>query len=98
MAHPAVAEAAVVGIEHPKWQERPLALVVLRPGAGDVGKEDILDSIGDRFAKWQRPDEVLFVKEIPKTSVGKFSKKDIRAQYAGYYLTPAPGRGGRRLP
>lgn len=85
MAHPAVAEAAVVGIEHPKWQERPLALVVLRPEAGDVSKEDILDSIGDRFAKWQWPDALLFVEEIPKTSVGKFSKKEIRAQYGGYY-------------
>ncbi len=88
MAHPDVAEAAVVGIEHPKWQERPLALVVLKSGAGEVTKDDILGSVGERFAKWQLPDEVLFVKEIPKTSVGKFSKKTIRTDYADYYTRP----------
>ena len=86
MAHPDVAEAAVVGIEHPKWQERPLALVVLRAGVGEVSKEDILNFIGDRFAKWQWPDEVLFVDEIAKTSVGKSAKKVIRAQYREHYL------------
>ena len=85
MSHPDVLEAAVVGIEHPKWQERPLALVVLKPGSGKVTKEDIHGAIGDRFAKWQWPDEVLFVDEIPKTSVGKFSKKNIRVQYYDYY-------------
>jgi fatty-acyl-CoA synthase len=85
MAHPAVVEAAVAGIEHPKWQERPLALVVLRKDE-KVTKEDILEFISPKFAKWQLPDDVLFIEEIPKTSVGKFSKKDIRAKYKDYYL------------
>jgi len=85
MAHPDVLEAAVVGIEHHKFQERPLALVVLKPNAGQVTKEDIHATIGDNFAKWQWPDEVLFVDEIAKSSVGKFSKKDIRAEYGDYY-------------
>lgn len=87
MAHPAVAEAAVVGIEHPKWQERPLALVKLRPGCGEVSREEILEMVGRQFAKWQWPDEMLFVEDIPKTSVGKFSKKEIRADYKDFYLS-----------
>lgn len=84
MAHPDVAEAAVVGITHPKYQERPLALVVLKEDK-KLSKEDILNSMGRQFAKWQLPDEVLFVNSIPKTSVGKFSKKDIRAQFKDFY-------------
>jgi len=84
MAHPLVVEAAVVGVPHPKWQERPLALVVVKPGES-LTEEDVLSSIGDNFAGWQLPDDVIFVDEIPKTSVGKFSKKDIRAQYGDHY-------------
>ncbi|SMD09761.1 fatty-acyl-CoA synthase [Desulfocicer vacuolatum DSM 3385] len=75
----------MVGVEHPKYQERPLALVVARADS-TLTKEDVLSSIGSEFAKWQLPDEVLFVDEIPKSSVGKFSKKDIRAQYKNIYL------------
>ncbi len=86
MAHPEVLEASVVGIPHPKWEERPLALVVLQPDAPEVSQENILDFISSGFAKWQLPDEVLFVQEIPKTSVGKFSKKDIRKEYHDYYI------------
>lgn len=85
MAHPDVMEASVVGIEHPKYQERPLALVVAMPGK-TLTKEDVLGAINSRFAKWQMPDEVVFVNQIPKTSVGKFSKKDIRAQYKNFYM------------
>ena len=86
MAHPDVAEAAVVGIEHPRWQERPLALVVVRKDAeARVTPSDILEFIAPEFARWQLPDKVLFVDNIPKTSVGKFSKKDIRAAYKDYY-------------
>lgn len=84
MAHPDVAEAAVVGIAHPKYQERPLALIVLKEDK-NLTKEDIFNSIGSQFAKWQLPDEVLFVKSIPKTSVGKFSKKDIRGEFKDFY-------------
>ncbi len=86
MAHPAVIEAAVAGIEHPKWQERPLALVVIRKDMkGSITQSDILGFISPKFAKWQLPDKVLFVDEIPKTSVGKFSKKDVRAKYKDFY-------------
>jgi fatty-acyl-CoA synthase len=88
MAHPDVLEASVVGLPHPKWQERPLALVVLKAGARDkTTREDILKFISGKFAKWQLPDEVLFVDSIPKTSVGKFSKKTMREQYEEFYMT-----------
>ncbi|HEY7073154.1 MAG TPA: long-chain fatty acid--CoA ligase [Acidimicrobiales bacterium] len=86
MAHPAVAEAAVIGLPHPKWSERPLACVVLREGE-TATKEDILAFLDGRVAKWWLPDDVAFVSEIPKTSVGKFSKKDLRAQFQDFSFT-----------
>ncbi|MCF8105452.1 MAG: long-chain fatty acid--CoA ligase [Desulfohalobiaceae bacterium] len=86
MGHPQVLEAAVVGIEHPKWAERPLALVVLsKEGQDAVSKADIYAFLQEKFPKWQLPDDILFVDKIPKTSVGKFSKKDIRETYKDYY-------------
>lgn len=92
MAHPEVVEASVVGLPHPKWQERPLALVVLRPEAkGKTSGKDILEFIGTKFARWQLPDEVLFVASIPKTSVGKFSKKTMRERYADFFTSRAEG-------
>lgn len=81
MGHPAVKEAAVVGIPHPKWQERPLAVVVLRDGAA-ISAEELRAFLADRFAKWQLPDAFVFEKEIPRTSVGKFLKAKLREQYA----------------
>lgn len=79
MAHPKVMEASVIGMPHAKWQERPLACVVPLPDhAGKITKEEILDFLKERVAKWWVPDEVVFVKEIPKTSVGKFDKKVLR--------------------
>jgi fatty-acyl-CoA synthase len=79
VSHPAVLEAAVVGVAHPKWQERPLALVVLREEYRDkVCQDDICSHLGVKFAKWQLPDLVLFVDSIPKTSVGKINKKELR--------------------
>ncbi len=80
MAHPGVLEAAVVGVPHPKWEESPLALVVLRE-TYKVGSEDILNFLKPKFARWQLPGKIKFVKEIPKTSVGKFDKKEIRKMY-----------------
>jgi fatty-acyl-CoA synthase len=81
MGHPKVLEAAVVAVEHPQWQERPLAMVVPKPQFLDsITKEEILAYIEPRFAKWWLPDDVIFVDAIPKTSVGKFDKKVIRAQ------------------
>jgi fatty-acyl-CoA synthase len=86
VSHPAVLEAAVVGVVHPKWQERPLALVVLREQfKGRVSADDIRAHIAKRFAKWQLPDEVLFLDSIPKTSVGKINKKVIRQTYKDVY-------------
>jgi fatty-acyl-CoA synthase len=88
MCHPAVLEASVCGLPHPKWEERPFALVVLRKGyENSVDKEDILLHLSRRFAKWQLPDEVKFVDVIPKTSVGKFMKSAIREQYKDEYMT-----------
>jgi len=85
MGHPKVAEAAVIGVPHPKWSERPLACVVVRPGE-ELTKEEVLAFLEDKVAKWWLPDDVVFVDEIPKTSVGKFSKKDLRAKFTGYEL------------
>jgi len=88
MAHPAVAEAAVVGVEHPKWQERPLACVVLKPGQS-VAKEEILAFLQSRFPAWWMPDDVVLIDEVPKTSVGKFDKKVLRARYATHLVQRA---------
>jgi fatty-acyl-CoA synthase len=86
MAYPSVLEATVTGLAHPKWEERPVALVVLREEArGKVTKDDIKIHLSDKFAKWQLPEAVLFVDAIPKTSVGKFDKKVIREQYKDIY-------------
>ncbi|TNM43255.1 long-chain fatty acid--CoA ligase [Nocardioides albidus] len=81
MAHPAVVEAAVIGVPDPDWDERPLVAVVLAEGA-EVGAEELRSSIADRFARWQLPERWAFVAEVPKTSVGKFDKKVIRRQFA----------------
>lgn len=83
MCHPAVREAAVVGVPHPKWQERPLAVVVLNPGAGATPAE-LRQFLSAKFAKWQLPDAFVFTAEIPRTSVGKFLKSKIREQYANW--------------
>lgn len=77
MSHPAVFEAAVIAVPHEKWQERPLACVVLHQGASAT-KEELLGSLEGQFAKWWIPDDVLFLQEIPKTSVGKFLKAKLR--------------------
>ena len=81
MGHPKVLEAAVIGVPHPKWQERPVAYVVPKPDfKGAVTQEEIVEYLKPLVAKWWLPDEVRFVDEIPKTSVGKFDKKVIREQ------------------
>jgi fatty-acyl-CoA synthase len=80
MAHPKVLEAAVVGLRHSKWQERPVAYVVPRPEhRGEVSAEEIREFLASRVAKWWLPDEVRFIDEIPKTSTLKFDKKALRA-------------------
>ena len=81
MGHPKVLEAAVIGVPHPKWQERPVAYVVAKPDfKGAVTQAEIIEFLEPLVAKWWLPDEVRFVDEIPKTSVGKFDKKVIREQ------------------
>jgi fatty-acyl-CoA synthase len=75
----------VIGIAHPKWTERPLACVVTKPGEM-LTKDQILAFLDGRVAKWWLPDDVVFVDEIPKTSVGKFSKKTLRERFQDYVL------------
>jgi fatty-acyl-CoA synthase len=85
MSHPQVAEAAVIGIHHPKWQERPLACVVPKPGAAELlSREVIISHIRDRFATWWLPNDVVFIPAVPKTSVGKFDKKVLREQFKSH--------------
>jgi len=87
-SHPGVAEAAVIGVSHPKWQERPLLLLVRRPGA-TVSKPEVLDYLGNRVAKWWLPDEVLFVDSLPHTATGKLLKAKLRESYRDYQLPTA---------
>ncbi|WP_439607650.1 3-(methylthio)propionyl-CoA ligase [Hydrogenophaga sp.] len=87
-SHPGVAESAVIGVSHPKWQERPLLLVVRRPGAS-VEPQDLLDHLGTRIAKWWLPDEVLFVDALPHTATGKLLKTKLREQYREHKLPTA---------
>jgi fatty-acyl-CoA synthase len=81
MAHPAVAEAAVIAIPHEKWDERPLAVVVCKPEK-TVSEKELREFLEPTFAKWWLPDRYEFVDEIPKTSVGKFLKTALREQFA----------------
>ncbi len=86
MAHPAVAEAAVVAISSERWMERPIACIALKPGQ-TMTKDEVIEWLRPRVASWWLPDEVEFIDEIPKTSVGKFSKKTLRDRF-----------GDRRVP
>ncbi len=86
MGHPAVMEAAVVGVPDERWDERPMACVVLQPGA-EVTAEELRDFLSERVAKWWLPERWTFIESVPKTSVGKFSKKDLRSQFADGELT-----------
>jgi len=83
MAHPAVKEAAVIAIPDPKWDERPLAVIVLKEGASAT-PDDLTQFLQPRFAKWWLPDAYVFVDEIPRTSTGKFLKSKLREQFRDY--------------
>jgi fatty-acyl-CoA synthase len=89
MAHPKVVEAAVIGVPHERWVERPLACVVLEPGE-TLTFEELRAHLEPRVARWWLPDAVEFIDEVPKTSVGKFSKRTLREKFAGYKLPDCP--------
>jgi fatty-acyl-CoA synthase len=86
MAHPHIIEAAVIAVPDAKWSERPLACVVCRSDI-DVGASELREFLRDRIAAWQLPERWTFIEEVPKTSVGKFDKKVLRARYADGDLT-----------
>ncbi len=84
MGHPSVKEAAVVGVPHPKWSERPIAVVVLRPGL-EATAEELKAFIAERFPKYWIPDAVIFTDAIPRTSAGKFKKTELRATHRNLF-------------
>ena len=88
VAHPKVAEAAVIGINHPKWDERPLLIIVLRSGQS-ASKEDMLGFMKGKIADWWMPDDIVFVEEIPHTATGKIQKIALRERFKGYVLPTA---------
>jgi fatty-acyl-CoA synthase len=91
MAHPKIMEAAVIGLVHPKWDERPVAYAVPKPEfKGQVTQEEVLDFLKDKVAKWWLPDEIRFIDEVPKTSVGKFDKKVLRASAEPIHESASP--------
>jgi fatty-acyl-CoA synthase len=92
VAHPAVAEAAVIAVPHPKWQERPLAVLVLR-NAATYCKEELRSFLARKFAKWQLPDDFVFVPELPHTSTGKLLKSELRRRYQEWNALPLPHAG-----
>jgi fatty-acyl-CoA synthase len=85
VAHPAVAEAAVIGIAHPKWDERPLLIVVKKSGQ-EVTREQLLDFMREKIAKWWMPDDVVFVDSLPHTATGKLLKTKLREEFRGHKL------------
>lgn len=88
VGHPAVAEAAVIGVAHEKWSERPLLIVVKAEGK-DLSREDMLAWFDGKIASWWLPDDVVFVDEIPHTATGKIRKTELRKQFADYRLPPS---------
>ena len=88
VGHEKIQEAAVIGIAHPKWDERPLLVIVKNEGA-DISKEEVLSFLEGKIAKWWMPDDVAFVDEIPHTATGKIQKLTLREQFADYTLPTA---------
>ena len=85
VGHPDIAEAAVIGVPHPRWGERPLLILVRKEG-GDAGRQEILDWLKDRVAKWWVPDDVVYVDEIPHTATGKIQKTELRKRFKDYVI------------
>src|SRR2546423_6320127 len=91
MAHPKILEAAVIGLAHPKWDERPVAFAVPKPEfKGQITQEEVIGFLKDKVAKWWLPDEIRFIDEVPKTSVGKFDKKVLRSNAEPIHAGAAP--------
>jgi fatty-acyl-CoA synthase len=88
MAHPAVAEAAVIGVAHPKWDERPLLIIHKKPDV-ELDKQELIDFLATKVAKWWLPDDVQFVESIPHTATGKILKTRLREDFKGYKLPTA---------
>ncbi|HVO16205.1 MAG TPA: 3-(methylthio)propionyl-CoA ligase [Alphaproteobacteria bacterium] len=88
MGHPGVAEAAVIGVPHPKWDERPILVVVAKPGASPT-REDIIGFLRGQVPSWCVPDDVVFVQQLPHTATGKLSKRELREQLKDYRLPTA---------
>jgi fatty-acyl-CoA synthase len=88
VGHPKVAEAAVIGVRHPKWDERPLLIIVLKPGQ-TATKTELLAFLDGKVAKWWMPDDVAFVPEIPHTATGKILKIALREQFKDFVLPTA---------
>ncbi|SET92351.1 fatty-acyl-CoA synthase [Marinobacter segnicrescens] len=82
-SHPEVAEAAIIGIAHPKWQERPLLIAVLKDNA-TIGKDELMSFLEEHVAKWWLPDDILFVDELPHTATGKLLKTKLREEYGDF--------------
>ena len=93
VAHPSVKEAAVIAIPHPRWQERPLAVVVLAEGRCVTG-EELRELLLKKFAKWQLPDDFVFVKDLPPASTGKLLKAELRKSYANWQQERGPHTQG----
>ncbi|MCZ7660844.1 MAG: 3-(methylthio)propionyl-CoA ligase [Xanthobacteraceae bacterium] len=93
VGHPKVAEAAVIGVRHPKWDERPLLVIVLRKGESAT-RDEILAFMEGKIAKWWMPDDVAFVDEIPHTATGKIQKMTLRERFKDYVLPTAAAGGG----
>jgi fatty-acyl-CoA synthase len=85
VGHPDVTEAAVIGVAHPKWDERPLLIIVPKEGRNPT-RSDLLDYLSGKIAKWWMPDDVVFVSEIPHTATGKIQKTALRQQFASHKL------------
>jgi 3-(methylthio)propionyl---CoA ligase len=88
VGHPKVAEAAVIGVRHPKWDERPLLIVVLKKDQS-CSKNDILGFMRGKTANWWMPDDVIFVDQIPHTATGKIQKMELRETFKDYVLSTA---------
>ena len=86
MAHPAIQEAAVIGLNHSKWQERPLLVAIKRPDM-QIDEQELIHFLSKRVAKWWLPDDVVFVQSLPHTATGKLQKNVLREQFKDFVFS-----------